>query len=183
MITFKDIYDFARNERDSKELRKLPEKFVEDVSDYLREKKEVASKQDVDFSDVITKTKKQLENALTLFRELIIRRRKKILDLVLIASETGISKKEFDSMLVFEKELFDELMKCVSESEKKIGNALNGKGNIDGDALVFKEDVGEFVDLNGEKIGGFLKGQTAIVPKEIAKILVDDGKAEVIKKS
>jgi len=52
----------------------------------------VASKEDDIFSEVIIKTKKQLENAVTLFKELMLRRRKKILDLILIAAETGIFK-------------------------------------------------------------------------------------------
>ena len=65
----------------------------------MKEKKEIASKQDDDFSDVIIKTKKQLENAITLFKELMLRRRKKILNLILIAAETGISKQDFENML------------------------------------------------------------------------------------
>ena len=180
MITYKDIYDIARNERYSKELQKLPERFIDDISDYLREKKEAASRESDDISDLITKTKKQLENAVTLFKELIIRRRKKILDLVLIASETGISKKDFDNMFDFENGLFDSLIKSMKLADVRINEILNGKNQGNGgEKIVFKEDVGEFVDMNGDKIGGFEKGQTAVIPREIAKILVADGKAEV----
>ena len=46
--------------------------------------------------------------------------------------------------------------------------------------ICFKDNVGEFVGLDGETIGGFEKGQIVNLPKEIAKILVDDGKAEVV---
>jgi DNA replication initiation complex subunit (GINS family) len=181
MITYKDIYDVARNERYSKELQKIPERFIEDVSEYIGEKKQITLKHDSDFSDVIAKTKKQLENAITLFKEFMIRRRKKILDLVLVASETGISKRDFDNMLDFEKELFDGLMKSVTSSEKRITGILSGKSLGERmQAVVFREDVGEFMDFNGEKIGGFEKGQKASVPKEIAKILIDDGKADLV---
>ena len=90
MITYNDIYEAARKERYSTPLQPISKNFVEEVANYLREKKEIASKQDDDFSDVIIKTKKQLENAMTLFKELMLRRRKKILNLVLIAAETGI---------------------------------------------------------------------------------------------
>ena len=86
------------------------------------------SKESEDFSDVIIKTKKQLENATTLFKELIIRRRKKILNLVLIATETGISKQDFENMLAIEKELFEGLMSCMDASEKKLNESLNGNG-------------------------------------------------------
>jgi|TARA_Y100000310_G_C20688341_1_gene820571 DNA replication initiation complex subunit (GINS family) len=181
MITYKDIYEIARNERYSENLNKLPDGFIDYTVSYFREKREIFSKNDETFSDVINSTKKQFENAFTLFREIILRRRKKILNLVLIAAETGISKRDFDNMLDFEKDLFNEIMKCVDVSEKKIDSFLNKKKGDKMEKIIFKEDVGEFIDLNGEKIGGFSKEQTATLPKEIARILVEDGKAEVLK--
>jgi|TARA_Y100000310_G_scaffold239607_1_gene243278 DNA replication initiation complex subunit (GINS family) len=181
MITYKDIDNITRSERYSENLQKLPANFINDAVDYLKEKKEIASKKDADSSEVITKTRKQLENALTLIKGLIRVRKKKILNLVLIASETGISKKDFDDMLDFEKELFDELMKCVEFNDKKVNEFFNGKNKQKIELIIFKEDVGEFINLNGEKIGGFEKGQTANIPKEIAKILIEDGKAEIMK--
>ena len=84
MITYNDIYEAARKERYSEQLQKLPNKFIDDVAGYLAEKKEIASKEDDSFSDIIIKTKKQLENAKTLFKELTTRRRKKILNLILL---------------------------------------------------------------------------------------------------
>ncbi len=182
MITYNDIYEAARKERYSEQLQKLPKKFVEEVSSYLKEKKEMASKEEDVFSDVIIKTKKQLENAITLFKELMLRRRKKLLNLILIAAETGISKQDFDNMLSFEKELFDDLMKNMSASEKKLAEYLNGDKNRQKkyEMVMFKKDVEEFLGMDGEKMGAFEKGQIANLPFEIAKILIDDGKAEVI---
>ena len=184
MITYSDLYEFARKERYSDSLQQLPKNFVSEISDYLREKKQLSLKDDDLFSEMITKTKKQLENAVTLFRELIIRRRKKILNLVLIAAETGISKQDFDNMLPFEKVLFEELMKNIEISDKKISELLNGKKaeQSKNDLVVFKANVGEFLDVEGNKIGGFEKGQIANIPKEIAKILIEDGKAEIVDK-
>lgn len=183
MITYKDIYEAARKERYSEQLQKLPESFIIDVSSYFKEKKEMASKENDDFSDVIIKTKKQLENAITLFRELILRRRKKILSLILIASETGISKQDFNNMLTFEKILFEDLMKPIDNSDKQINETLSGnREDKKNDLIVFKEDVEEFIGLDGEKMGAYKKGQIANVPKEIAKILIDDGKADFVKK-
>ena len=182
MITYNDIYEAARKERYSKQLQKLSERFIVNFSNYLKEKKEIASKEDDVFSDVIVKTKKQLENAVTLFKELMLRRRRKILDLILIAAETGISKQDFENMLKFEKEFFDDLMKCIDASDKRLKESLNGKeaDNKKNELVCFLENVKEFVDLEGEKMGGFEKGQIANIPKEIVKILVDDGKVEII---
>jgi len=133
---------------------------------------------------MIVKTKKQLENAITLFRELMIRRRKKILNLVLIAAETGISKQDFENMLSFEKSLFEELIKNIENSDKKINELLNEKKaeELKNELVIFKTDVEEFLDIEGEKIGPFQKGQIANIPKEIAKILIEDDKAEVVEK-
>jgi len=184
MITYNDIYEAARKERYSDQLQAIPKNFINEVSNYLKDKKQIALKEDDGFSDVIIKTKKQLENAITLFKELMLRRRKKILNLVLIAAETGISKQDFENMLAFEKELFEDLMKCVDISDKKLDSSLNGgvggEEQQKNDLIVFKEDVEEFVGLEGEKMGPYEKGQIVNISKEIAKILVEDGRAESV---
>ncbi len=182
MITYNDIYEAARKERYSEQLQRLSKKFITEVSNYLREKKDIASKEDDVFSDVIIKTKKQLENAITLFKELMLRRRKKILTLVLIAAETGISKQDFENMMAIEKELFENMMKSIDSSDKQLIESMNGKKkNIQkNELIVFKEDVDELVDLKGERIGPFEKGQIMNISKEIAQILIDDNKAELV---
>lgn len=184
MITYNDIYEAAKKERYSEQLQSLPKNFVEEIAEYLKDKKEMASKEDDVFSDVIAKTKKQLEQAIILFNELMLRRRKKILALVLIASETGISKQDFENMLAFERELFEELMKGMDFTDKKIQQILNGKKLEEdkNELILFRTSVEEFMDLEGGKLGPFEKGQMANIPKNIAKILVDDGKAEVIRR-
>jgi DNA replication initiation complex subunit (GINS family) len=184
MITYSDLYEAARKERYSEQLQPLQKNFITEVAKYLKEKKQLSLKEDDIFSDIIAKTKKQLENATTLFRELMIRRRKKILNLVLIAAETGISKQDFDNMLSFEKSLFEELIKNIENSDKKINELLNEKKaeELKNELVIFKTDVEEFLDIEGEKIGPFQKGQIANIPKEIAKILIEDDKAEVVEK-
>ncbi|PIN91089.1 hypothetical protein COU57_02035 [Candidatus Pacearchaeota archaeon CG10_big_fil_rev_8_21_14_0_10_32_14] len=184
MITYNDIYEAARKERYSEPLQHLPKNYIEEVSDYIKEKKEIASKDDDIFSEVIVKTKKQLENAQTLFKELMRTRRKKILSLVLIAAETGISKQDFENMLVIEKELFEEIMKNIDACDKSIIEKMIGKREEESktEMILFTSGVDEFLGLEGEKIGPFEKGQIANLPKEISRILVADGKAEVIEK-
>jgi len=184
MITYNDIYEAARKERYSEQLQSLGKNFVEEVAEYLKDKKQMASKEDDVFSDAIAKTKKQLENAVTLFNELMLRRRKKILSLVLIAAETGISKQDFENMLAFERSLFEEMMKSVDYTDKKIQEILNGKKQTEdkNDLITFRTYVEEFMDLEGGKLGPFEKGQMANIPKNIAKILIDDGKADLVEK-
>jgi DNA replication initiation complex subunit (GINS family) len=184
MITYNDIYEAARKERYSEQLQPIPKNFIIEFSKYLKEKKELVS-DNQDFSDAVIKMKKQLENAMTLFKELIIRRRKKILNLVLIATETGISKQDFENMLSIEKELFEELMKCMDTSDKKLESSLNngvGEKEQKNDLILFISDVEEFMGMEGESMGPYKKGQIANLPKEVAKILVEGKKAEIIEK-
>jgi DNA replication initiation complex subunit (GINS family) len=182
MITYSDIYEAARKERYSEQLQPIPKNFVTEISVYLKDKKEIAAKEDDEFSDIILKTKKQLENAMTLFNELMLRRRKKILNLVLVAAETGISKQDFENMLAFEKELFEELMKCIDASDKKLKAVFNGKKEEEqkNQLVVFLDDVGEFLNFDGTMLGPYVKGQIANLPKEVVKILINDNKCEIV---
>lgn len=181
MITYNDIYEASKKERYSDQLQQLPKNFVNEVSAYLKEKRQASFNEGDAFSDIGLKNKKQLENAITLFKELILRRKKKILNLVLVASETGISKQDFENMLTFEKALFEELIKAIDTSEKTLNEMLNGHQQEEqkNELIVFKEDVEEFVGLEGDKMGPYEKGQIANLPKEIAKILIEGNKADL----
>jgi len=184
MISYNDVYEAARKERYSEQLQPIQKNFIGEISKYLKEKKELVASEG-EFSDNVLKVKKQLENAITLFKELIIRRRKKILNLVLIASETGISKQDFENMLAIEKDLFEELMKCTDSSDKKLNSLLNsGQGETEqkNEMVLFLGDVGEFVGMDGEMMGPFDKGQIANLPKGIVKILAEGKKVEVVEK-
>jgi hypothetical protein len=83
-------------------------------------------------------------------------------------------------MLDFEKELFEELMKSIDSSDKRISESLNGNGKKENNnqKVVFKETIDEFMDLDGNMLGPFKEGDETELPKEIAKILIEDGKCE-----
>ena len=85
-------------------------------------------------------------------------------------------------MLDFEKELFEELMKCIDASDKKFNESLNGSKteSLKNEMVLFKKDVEEFIGPDGEMMGGFTKGQIANLPHQIAQILIEDDKAEKI---
>ena len=127
MITYNDLYEFLRKERYSEQLQIFPKNFLEDVASYFEEKKQIASKEGDMFSDAILKTKKQFENALGIFRELMLRRRKKLLNLAFVAAETGITKRDFENMLEFEREMFEKIVNGIENAEKSISGLLSGK--------------------------------------------------------
>ena len=206
MITYNEIHEAVRKERGEKlQLQPLPKNFIEEVATYLREKKEFSSKTNDDFSENSIKNKKQLENARTLFKELIFRRREKILHLLLIATETGTSKRDFENMLDFEAKMFENLLKSIESSDIQVNAMiLNGRNEMKSEPLhiasdetddgeifeakkddskqfvIFVDEVNEFMDLNGEMLGPFQKGEKVELQKEIANILVEDKKAEYV---
>mgnify|MGYP006289169291 FL=1 len=185
MITYNDIYEAARKERYTEQLQPLAKNFIKEYSEYLQEKKKTFEQESENYSaSEEIKAKKQIENANTLFNELMVRRRKKILNLVLIASETGISKQDFENMLSIEKELFENLMKAMEDGDRRLKEQLHGKNQDteNNQMVMFKEDINEFMSPEGEKMGPYKKGQLANIPKEVAKILLDGGKAEKVEK-
>ena len=64
MITYNELYDALRKERYSEQLQPIPKRFINEVAAYLKDKKEIANKENDDFSDTILKTKKQYENSI-----------------------------------------------------------------------------------------------------------------------
>tara|TARA_Y100000310_G_scaffold342732_1_gene447135 strand:+ start:3108 stop:3668 length:561 start_codon:yes stop_codon:yes gene_type:complete len=183
MITYNELYDALRKERYSEQLQPIPKLFIKEVSAYLKDKKEIANKEDDTFSDTILKTKKQFENSIAIFKELILRRKKKILELAFIAAETGISKRDFENMLLIEKEAFDNIMKALEKKDKKIEEILKGKEDFSkpqNKMIVFIEDTEALLDLEGNEIGPFKRGDIANLADEVATILIGDKKAESV---
>ncbi|MBD3253287.1 hypothetical protein GF386_06135 [Candidatus Pacearchaeota archaeon] len=183
MITYNQLYDTLRKERYSEQLQPISKNFIKEISAYLKDKKEMANKKSDEFSENILKTKKQYENSLAIFKELVLRRKKKILELAFIAAETGISKRDFENMLAVEKECFESIMKSLEREDKKINEVLKGTEKNEktkNKMVVFVEDADEFLDLEGNKIGPFSKGDVVNISEEIANILIIDKKAEAI---
>lgn len=182
MITYNELYEALRKERYSEQLQPIPKIFIKEVSAYLKDKKEIADKKDDEFSESILKSKKQFENSVAIFKELILRRKKKILDLSFVAAETGISKRDFENMLAIEKECFDGIMKSIEQEDKKINEILKGNENEKKmhKMIVFIEDTGEFLDVEGNTLGPYKKGDIINVAEEIATILIVDKKAESV---
>lgn len=182
MITYQEIYDLLRKEKYSEQLQELPKNFLNEVSNYISEKKAIVSKEHDMFSDSIIKTKKQLENSIAVIKELILRRKKKILDLAFVAAETGISKRDFENMLPHEKELFEIITQKLEEMSKIINDMINGnqEKKLQNQLVRFIKDVESFLDSEGNVLGPFKKGEIANLPIEISNILVGSDKAVAI---
>jgi len=182
MITFSDIYEAMRKEKYSEQLQSFPSKFLVEVSQYFKEKKEFLNKEEDSFSDMSLRNKKKLENALSSFRDLIRIRKKKILNLAFVSSEVGINKKDFENLLSFEKDLFEEIVKSLERSEGNMNADMGdaGKDERKHELVRFLEDVPEFLNFDGNTVGPFSKSEIANLEKELIDILEKDKRVEII---
>lgn len=181
MLSYNDLYETLRKEKYSENLQPLAKNFIQEFSEYVTDKTPVSQGKDL-FSDSAITSKKQLENAISLFKELMLKRKKKILNLVFVATETGIMKRDYENMLDLEKEAFEKLVKTFEESDKEISKILNNKqGKKEKNKmLLFKQDTEQFVDHIGNTIGPFKSGDLANLDSEVANILVSGEKADFV---
>ncbi len=183
MVTYDELYELLRKEKYSEQLQLLPKDFLESVKEYFDSQKKLISFGDDLFSDSSLKEKKQYENSKSIFNELILRRKKKILSLVFVAAETGVMKRDLSNMFSFEQELFEYLVRAVEESGIKLKNLMNGisdKKAFKEKMIVFNEDVDEMIDMRGSIIGPFRKGTLANIDSDVADMLVSDSKASLV---
>ncbi len=183
MLTFSDIYEAMRKEKYGENLQILPKSFLVEASEYFNDKKEFLNKEDDLFSDIAIKNKKKLDNAVSSFRDLLRIRKKKILNLAFVASQVGISKKDFENLLGFEKDLFEELVNALERAEKNQLGEMNGGGKeaeCRHRLVRFLDNVPEFLNVEGDAVGPFVKGEVANLECEVVGMLEGDKKIEII---
>lgn len=183
MITYNDLYELLRKEKFNETLQALPKNFLIDISEYLNEKREQSAMESNLFVDSVAKTKKQLENSVAIFKELMLRRKKKLLNLVFVAAETGIMKRDYENMLALERDLFEKMVKSFEESERELSAVFIQKRIDEAKKyrmIIFNQDVEQFVDMGGNPTGPFASGELANLEKEVAEILVSGGKANFV---
>jgi len=183
MLSYNDLYELLRKEKYAESLQTIPLSFLEGYSEYINNVKEMSLKESGLFSDSVDKSKKQLENSIAIFKEIILRRKKKILGLVFIAAETGIMKRDYENMLPFEREIFDKLVRAVEEGDKELEKLLRGKAEKEAKKnrlIMFKQNAEQFVDMFGNVVGPFAAGEVANLDAAVSEILVSSGKAEFV---
>ncbi len=180
MLTYNDIYELLRKEKYSEPLQSLPKDFISEFSGYVKENSFDYS--NFDLSDSSIKSKKQLENSLSLFKELMLRRKKKILNLIFVANETGIMKRDYENMLDIEKRAFDKMVKAFEDSDRELSKLMNDKREIkdENKMIIFKQEVDQFINHDGSQIGPYKQGELVNMNHQVASLFVNDGKASFI---
>ncbi len=183
-MNYNELYEIFRKEKYAEALQVLDKNFLLGFTEYLKEQRERSSEGNDFFSDSFD-NKKQMENSIAIFRGLILRRKRKLLNLVFVAAETGIMKKDYDNMLDFEKKIFDKLVKAFEDGDKELGATLSGRGKEEekNKMIIFNDKIEEFVDMNGAIIGPFAKGELANLDVKVCEVLVGGGKATFVDES
>lgn len=180
MLTYNDIYELLRKEKHAEPLQPLPKNFISEFSIYVKENSFDYSNFDLSNSSI--KSKKQLENSLSLFKELMLRRKKKILNLIFVANETGIMKRDYENMLDLEKQAFDKMVKAFEDSDRELSKLINNKNEVKNinKMVIFKQEVDQFINHDGSQIGPYKQGELVNMNSQVASLFVDDGKAAYI---
>jgi len=182
MLTYQELYEIVRKEKYTELLQKLPDNFLKELGEYLQDRKEQNMQDDGLFSDSSSKNKKQLENSLSLFKELILKRKKKLLNLVFVAAETGIMKRDYENMLFFEKEMFEKFIGSLEEGDRNLAEFMKGRKAEEEKykLVIFNQEIEQFVDMSGNTLGPFKTGELVNLDKEVSQILVSSGKAAYV---
>ncbi len=200
-ITFEYLYDVLRKEKYSKEIQKLDDNFILNLQKYIREKTQILmsqkGKNSIFTASETQKTQKHMENVQKLIKELFERRESKILYLAFVASKTH-GKHQLTSNLLKEEEImFNEIIQKLKDfrnltidnllTEDKILNIENTEPkDIKTDykakmkTIKVLASVPQFVGVDMQVYGPFNQKETAVLPFEIAELLIEKKIAETI---
>ena len=200
-ITFEYLYDVLRKEKYSKELQKLNDNFLSNLKKYVTEKtsilKSQAEKDSIFTAAETQKTRKQLENVERLIKELFERRENKVLHLAFLASKTHGKHALTSNLLKEEELLFNSIVESLGAfrqlaasdiiPHEKIQKHIEPKDIKTEDksetkAIKVLQQVPQFVGTDMQVYGPFNQTETAVLPLEIADLLVEKKIAETIEK-
>lgn len=201
-LTYEKLFDITRKEKNSEELQKLDKNFYIDFIEYLNDKANILFKEKE--GSLFSKsekelTAKQLENIKKLITELNMRREQKLMNLAIIKSRTNSNLIDTSALLDEEKILFNNMVSLLNEYKQKVLlKILSGqnpskptpindpklKSEIGMEKkhekieIEFINEVPKFIGKELEPYGPFEKGTSAILPEDVANILIKKGRAK-----
>jgi len=209
VVTYETIFELLRREKERGALQKLEKTFYQDALEYLKERKKILVSQESMLIEPEEKRKneKQFENIKKLLKEFYERREKKIINLAIDKSRTGSDLVDTSSLLEEEQKFFQRLVNLLGENRTDILYKLlnlempkpEEEKTEEKKEFVVKETamseekhtlmirfihaVPKFIGTELEEHGPFEEEEMANLPKEIARVLIEKGRAEEIKES
>ncbi|MBS3134757.1 DNA replication complex GINS family protein [Candidatus Woesearchaeota archaeon] len=196
IITYETLYELLMREKSRAEIQKLDNDFFNDVIKYIKDKKDILdsqkSKENVFAAKEIERTTKQLESIYRILKELYEKRENKIFTLALLNSRNQ-SKIDTSLLLAEELKFYENIKDNLNIYRKGIlGNILEGKFPVLKEPKVIKSDfknkilirfinsVPKFIGSNGFTYGPYEEEDIANLPEDIAKLMIEKGRAEEI---
>jgi DNA replication initiation complex subunit (GINS family) len=128
-ITYETLFDLLRREKNRPELQKLSDSFLEDVNEYIRQKKSILKGQQIKIgmsaSAEKENTEKQIENIKSMLNNLFDRRQQKIIQMAIIKAKTSSNPNDYNSLLNQEHKLFNSLAKVLSSFRQELFSGID----------------------------------------------------------
>lgn len=171
---YEELRRIQREEREREGLTKLADDFFEKVKEYLSER-ERQMKREAEGKVAerkVEEIKAEIENAKKVFKKIFEIRARKILNQAVRCMEARVH--DTSNMIGEEEQLYFRVLSLLKEHMKEVEEKLEG-GNM---VLVrILDRIGKF-QWEDEIYGPYEKEDVVTLPKQIAKILINKGKAE-----
>ena len=191
-LTYKNLRDYAREEKAQPGLGKLPEDFYPSVQSFLSSK----------FSEMEGSRSvlqmREFENAAATIRELVLIRQQKLL---FRAIRSGGEETKVDEMTREEYDVYDRFRGIIQEENVKLNSLLSrfesrkkSESAAQSELTVaaapsekqsvkrvrFTKEVQEYIGMNRERFGPFKAGQESELPEQEADVLLRQKMVETI---
>jgi DNA replication factor GINS len=171
IITFEIIRKVQREEQRLPKLTRLPENFFSAIAEYLDHKKGLAVSDD-------RKSFLEIKNVERLVEEIVNRRERKIINAAIINARSKITP---ENLTGEEKMFYNSLVSMIKGRRNEILEPIVAGKKEELNLVVFKEDVPEFIGSDMKTYGPFKKGDTATLPEDNTRILMEKGIIEEFK--
>ena len=184
IITHESIYDLLSKEKTRIEIQSINPEFFKQLESYIEEKEFIlkSQKEKNTFPDEVKKTERQLLNIRRLSDELVERRKKKILDLAMMNSKS-LNPQLPKNLLPLEIDLYESVLNSLKSYilplKKEIieTKALKNENSLK--SIKFIHPIPKFMGTDGKVYGPFENEDIAVIPEDIANLLINKKMAEI----
>ena len=186
VLTYEEIRDAERKEKDSQSLVLLNPDFINRFNDYLADKRRILEKDDDNLisKKLKSQSENEFKNARDSFNRIFTIRARKLLDQAFIDIRMGASIND-NNMLDFEKSLYnafkDLMINHFNNLSKKNIKKEDAPKKLTSDNIMarFVSDVPEFAWADSV-LGPFKKEDVVNLPKSLVELLLNKKVIEVI---
>ncbi|MBI2546877.1 MAG: DNA replication complex GINS family protein [Candidatus Aenigmarchaeota archaeon] len=170
-ITFELIRKIQLDEQNTSTLTRLPVNFFLAISNYLEQKKRLVAGDN-------RKDALEIKTIERLVEDIYNRRERKIINAAIISARSGLPP---ENLIDEEKPFYNSIVATIKNRRTDLLKTIMGVKSAASPTVVFKEDTPEFVGIDEKTYGPFKVGDTALLPYDNMKILLERGVVEEAK--